>query len=99
MFYKKDTDRNQLNGTDDDWDDPDTVVAEVKSNKKALNKISDSDFEADLDRKDQPEKRLQRTSELRSSKRGQNTMLSSNDQVSKRNNNFVYERGASKKIK
>ena len=35
-------------GTDDDWDDPDTVVAEVKSNKKALNKVSDSDFEAEV---------------------------------------------------
>ena len=57
MFYKKDTDRNQVAGTDDDWDDPDTVVAEVKSNKKALNKVSDSDFETDL--KDaQPERKL-----------------------------------------
>ena len=88
-----------MGGTDDDWDDPDTVVAEVKSNKKALNKVSDSDFETDL-KDGQPERKLQRTSELRSSKRGQNTMLTSNEQVSqKRNNNFVYERGASKKIK
>ena len=52
LFYKKDTDRNQVAGTDDDWDDPDTVVAEVKSNKKTLNKVCDSDFETDLDRKD-----------------------------------------------
>ena len=36
---------------------------------------------------------------MRNSKRGQNALLSSNDQVSKRSNNFVYERGASKKIK
>ena len=50
MFYKhqKDTDRNVLSGNEDDlWDEPDSVVAEVKANKKQGMKVSESDFEND----------------------------------------------------
>ena len=50
MFYKqqKDTDRNVLSGNEDDlWDEPDSVVAEVKASKKPNMKVSESDFEND----------------------------------------------------
>ena len=50
LFYKqqKDTDRNVLSGNEDDlWDEPDSVVAEVKAAKKTNIKVSESDFETD----------------------------------------------------
>ncbi len=50
LFYKqqKDTDRNVLSGNEDDlWDEPDSVVAEVKASKKPNMKVSESDFEND----------------------------------------------------
>lgn len=56
-----------LGGTDTELDEPETEVAEVKSNKKALIKVSESDFEKD---DGQPERRLQRTNDLRDSKKG-----------------------------
>ena len=37
-----------LSGTEDDlWDEPDSVVAEVKNAKKTNNKVSESDFETE----------------------------------------------------
>ena len=76
LFYKqqKDTDRNALSGNEDDlWDEPDSVVAEVKASKKPIMKVSESDFETDAA---QPERKLTRQSDMRNSKRG---ILSSND--------------------
>ena len=64
-----------LSGTEDDlWDEPDSVVAEVKNAKKTNNKVSESDFETEA----QPpaERKLTRQSDMRNSKRG---ILSSND--------------------
>ena len=78
MFYKqqKDTDRNALSAQDDDlWDEPDSVVAEVKANKKANIKVSESDFENDA-AVTQAERKLTRQSDMRNSNRG---ILSSND--------------------
>ena len=78
MFYKqqKDTDRNALSAHDDDlWDEPDSVVAEVKANKKANIKVSESDFENDAT-VTQAERKLTRQSDMRNSNRG---ILSSND--------------------
>ena len=48
LFYKKDLDKNMMSGTEEDlWDEPDTVVAEVKkANKKTpTSKHVESDFE------------------------------------------------------
>lgn len=78
MFYKqqKDTDRNVLSGNEDDlWDEPDSVVAEVKASKKPNMKVSESDFENDT-AQGQAERKLTRQSDMRNSKRG---ILSSND--------------------
>ena len=62
-----------LSGTEDDlWDEPDSVVAEVKGSKKPM-KVSESDFENDASG---PERKLTRQSDMRNSKRG---ILSSND--------------------
>ena len=51
MFYnkQKESDRNALSGVEDDlWDEPDSVVAEVKNVKSKANmKPSESDFESD----------------------------------------------------
>ena len=77
LFYKqqKDTDRNVLSGGEDDlWDEPDSVVAEVKAAKKTNMKVSESDFENDIT--SQPERKLTRQSDMRNSKRG---ILSSNE--------------------
>lgn len=78
LFYKnqKDTDRNFLSGNEDDlWDEPDSVVAEVKATKKNVMKVSESDFESDAPAVP-VERKLTRQSDLRNSKRG---ILSSND--------------------
>lgn len=96
LFYKqKDTERNVLSGNEDDfWDEPDSVVAEIKASKKANIKVSESDFEQEAHNQQQTEQRkLTRQSEVRNSKRGmlssnepQNTSTSSNQ---KKSNNFV----------
>lgn len=83
LFYKqKDTERNVLSGNEDDfWDEPDSVVAEIKASKKANIKVSESDFETDAHGQNQQQpgeqRKLTRQSEVRNSKRG---MLSSNEQ-------------------
>ena len=43
LFYKKDSDRHLLSGTEDDIDE---IVSEVKPHKKMI-KVSESDFETD----------------------------------------------------
>lgn len=75
MFYKKqDSERNALSGNEDDlWDEPDSVVAEVKASKKPNMKVSESDFENDATA---GERKLTRQSDMRNSKRG---ILSSGD--------------------
>ena len=61
---------------DDLWDEPDSVVAEVKNSKKPIMKVSESDFENDASAPQPGERKLTRQSEMRNSKRG---ILSSND--------------------
>ena len=47
-----------MSGNEDDlWDEPDSVVAEVKASKKPIMKVSESDFETDAA---QPERKLTR---------------------------------------
>ena len=65
VFYKQESGRNMLGSTDTDLDEPETEVAEVKTGKgKSLIKVSESDFEK---YDEQPERRLQRTNDLRDS--------------------------------
>ena len=64
-----------LSGNEDDlWDEPDSVVAEVKASKKPNMKVSESDFENEAAAAG--ERKLTRQSDMRNSKRG---ILSSND--------------------
>ena len=56
------------------WDEPDSVVAEVKASKKPVMKVSESDFETDATAPG--DRKLTRQSDLRNSKRG---IISSNE--------------------
>lgn len=103
LFYKKDSDRHLLSGNEDDIDE---IVSEVKPHKK-VNKVTESDFETDTvpanerpkQGSKQADKDRERDRDIRNSKKGPVNQLSSTDQVSKRNNNFVSERTGSRRPK